>query len=199
MPTVSTPLDLAPDVRAGVERELRDDETLIWLGTPRADLLGRVTPGELVIGMTMFVVGVAWLVMSLLILQARQNISAAASVVFPLIAVPFVLLGALILTGPRRRRRLSRRTAYMLTDRRAVGIVVTGRGEADVRHWSGSALDTMQRTEHADGSGDLYFEPPGERPEDPARATQRDPRRGFMCIDEVATVERLVRDALTPP
>lgn len=103
--------------------------------------------------------------------------------IFGVLLVVGVFLPALWRTGVVRRNYY-----YVLTNRRA--LICSRRPytlRVDLRSWTAADLSRMECVERDDGSGDLRFGG------DPNSLALRD---GFMMIDQVRDVEKLVRETL---
>ena len=74
---------------------------------------------------------------------------------FPLFGVPFVLVGVGLLSSPYWTARSAKRTAYVLTDRRA--ITFQGGMSMRIRSFRPSQLEWLTRVQRRDGSGDVIF------------------------------------------
>jgi hypothetical protein len=115
---------------------------------------------------------------------------------FPLFGIPFLLVGLSMLLSPLGYRKKAARTAYAVTDRRAIvinGKLLAGR---EVRSYSPVQLGAISRTERANGCGDLVFQ------EEIARVHWRGGRGpstvpiGFLGIAEVRAVEKILKETL---
>ncbi|MDX2200053.1 MAG: hypothetical protein SF069_13915 [Phycisphaerae bacterium] len=109
---------------------------------------------------------------------------------FPLFGVPFILIGLGMLASPFWARRNARRSAYVLTDRRAILIAAGWSGSVTVRSFGPDRLTDLRRRQHADGSGDLVFAEDVHRDSEGARHSAD---VGFLAIREVKAVEGMVR------
>ena len=95
-----------------------------------------------------------------------------------------------MLSSPYWARRKARRSAYVLTDRRAILFTAGGRGSVTIRSFEPERLTDLRREQHADGSGDLVFAQDIRRDSDGDRHSTG---VGFLAIREVKAVEELVR------
>ena len=192
-----------------VEREIAPGERVVWAAQP---IPRWFAPGA--IGATLFMIpwtafAVLWTVLALLGTHGRlgggsahpatsptpSGVAAVFGICFPLWGLIFVGFGVAGLTAPLRTRTRLKRTAYVITDRRAIVLRPERFGARVVETYSPNRLTHLQRRERRDGSGDLVFEAAAE----PAR--QRSSRqatavRGFLSVADVSHVERTLRDAL---
>jgi hypothetical protein len=179
-------LPVPPDVGTAIARALDPDETVVWTGRPIAkQLLRRALPR------TLF--AVPWTAFAIFWMSQAMK----ASALFALWGVPFVVVGAGMLAAPWTAHRRARRTAYVLTDRRAL-VVESARSEQDlwpfgplaVKSYDAERLHQLEVVAREDGSGDVIFErtaTPGPRGARFVGAT------GFVAVDDVADVQRRVR------
>lgn len=143
---------------------------------------------------------------------------AGGRVLFSLFGIPFVLIGVGLITSPywmrRRIRRAAERTAYVITDRRAIvfdggyygdgglaalagGMIrLTGKGTS-IRSYMPDQIRHIERIEHADGSGHLLF---GEIlfTTQGQHGSRESTRSGFFSVPFVRRAEELMR-ALAQP
>ena len=132
--------------------------------------------------------------------------------VFSLFGIPFVLIGLAMLSSPfwirRRMRRAASRTAYIITDRRAIvldggyygdgflgsllgGVVrLAGQG-IRVSSYGPDKLEPVQRVQREDGSGDMIFGEVRSSSEDSGRLQLA--TAGFFSIPDVKEVEDLLK------
>lgn len=195
--------ELPPSVRARVESELLDDEEIVWIGQPRAGRAARSAAPLVVVGIVFLAVAVLWIVMISMIGKGASNAGAGSAGpfglivrVFAFLGIPFGLLGAGMMLSPLLAATSARRTVYAITSRRAI-LFEAGLRSTTVRSYHPGELDKVHRVEGSAGAGDLIFEEyevgffGGDR-------TPRIRRHGFMGIDDVAMVERVLRSTLHP-
>ena len=192
----------APDLEldARVRSELRDGERLVWVGRPRLRRFAKQATPIVLFGIPWTAFALFWMAgaSGLLFGGAKGGPPAAFNLFFPLFGAPFVLVGFGMLSAPIWMRRIAKRTAYAITDRRAIVLAARWNGAYEVRSYEPGDLRRMTRVQHADGGGDLVFdrqhfvaEPGDARP---------DPRPfGFLGIDRVREVEEIIRNALLEP
>ena len=191
--------DLPPELAARVGSELRDGESLVWVGQPRPDLYARASGCLVVFGMFFTAFAALWLLVTfgigLFLVGAGGNALEFAGVpflVFGLFGLPLLLIGVGLLTVPIWNRKWARRICYLLTDQRAITWEPTLFGGVTVRSFSRDGLGRITRYENADGSGSLVFHEytvsHGE-----GSTTHR---RGFMHIPNVRFVEEMIHRTL---
>lgn len=175
-------------LRRVVEAELEPGERVSWAGQP---VPGRLARNEIPI------VGFAtvWTAFSLFWVAGASTpflsgSADAGSILFPLFGVPFVLVGIALLSSPFWAWRRATRTAYVLTDRRAIVLSCGARGSVQVRSFEATALRDVQRTQHADGSGDVVLAIDRRSDGDGGKA---DHPVGFLAVRDAKAVEARVR------
>lgn len=191
---------LPDELDARVRSELDAGEQLLWVGQPRPNRFARQTIPLVLFGIPWTAFVIFWISMaSFAVVNGGQNAGPPVliGVCFPLFGVPFVLVGLGMLSSPYWFRRRARRTCYALTDRRAILWEAGFFGSVEVRSYRPANLTKMVRRDHADGSGDLVFE---ERIRvqynTSSRGTVGSFDHGFLGIDNVREIERLLRKAL---
>lgn len=167
---------LPDELRQRVEGELAPDEWIRWVGQPRAR---RQIWDTLLL--TLF--GIPLILMSMLIVVGPEgNVSRTLAL------LPF-LAGLGVLCTPLWAIRRSRRTVYLLTDRRAVILRVETR--LLVQSFAPTSLQRVQCRAFRSGYGDLLF-----RLGDAASGyteTSSAEIPGFRSIRDVRRVESVVR------
>jgi hypothetical protein len=177
--------DLPRATRDLIDREVRPGERILWVGRPslrRAMLLG-VVPMLFAIPWTAF--AIFWMYGAA---GATQHGAPWPFALFPLFGLPFVLIGIGMFTAPLWIRRAALRSAYVVTDQRAICIAWRVL-RAEISSYPAAALQRMPKTVGASGAGDLIFE---ERYQ--GRGAMR--RIGFIGLDDVQAVERIIREGI---
>lgn len=194
-------VQLSPALRSRVESELREDEDLVWVGQPRPWRLARSAVPVFLFGIVFFGFAVFWTVMASSATNAGshatpggQGTTGLVQRVFPLFGIPFLLVGAGMLLSPLLAAFVARRTVYAITTRRAI-VFDGGLRSIAVRSYSPRDLDRLSRVEGASGAGDLVFDEI-EEGSHWREGGSRIRRRGFLAIDDVLSVERLLRVTL---
>jgi hypothetical protein len=183
---------LPQQLRSLVESELQSGERITWMEQPIAGRMARMTLPIVLFGIpwTAFALfwtaGAAWGTSKM---ESGPGLFSA----FPLFGLPFILIGFGMLSSPYWARRKARRSAYVLTDRRAILFTAGWRGSVMVRSFEPERLTDLRRKQQTDGSGDLVFAQDIRRDSDGDRPSTD---VGFLAIREVKVVEELVR-ALT--
>lgn len=183
---------LPVETRQMISRELRDGESVTWVDQPIPLRLGLKT-------WPLVLFAIPWTAFSLFwewgalqaAPQARDNI---AFIVFPLFGLPFVLLGLAMLTAPLWAALKAKRMFYVLTTHRALLLHKTILGKLVIRPFEVDQLNSIERSQHTDGSGDLIFK------RDMHRDSEGDVRHtaiGFVAVPDVKQVHERINQLLT--
>jgi len=181
--------------RRDVDRELADDEALLWTGRPRLPRVRRVRAISLLYILVLISLSGVSLSAMLGIFErpVLDPWMVIAALCLPPLALGGLFLLDLLLRSIQwlvRRRRLAR-TFYAITDQRAIIGRLGGSGGAP---WFFSIpaglIDGTTRYELADGSGDVYFEGLDAIAGEPV---------GFVEIQSVRRVDELLRKTLVDP
>jgi hypothetical protein len=170
---------LSPAMEERVRAELADGEKLAWVGRPRPGRMVLVSIPIFVFGIFFGGFAVFWTVM-------------ASHAPFPmaLFGLPFIAVGFGMLASPFWSWYSASRTCYAVTGRRAITWEPGLWDGCRVRSYAPDHLRRMWRNERGDGSGDLVFE---EITTYGARGRRNVTRRGFFAIEDVRSVESLIR------
>ncbi|MGD0261899.1 MAG: hypothetical protein ABSD29_19190 [Verrucomicrobiota bacterium] len=183
--------NLPPELVTLVDRELESGEHVEWAAQPIPGRLARSAIPTVLFGIPWTAFAIFWTAMAAAGLWRKKSEGEFGWFrLFPLWGVPFILIGFGMLSSPFWARRQAKRTAYVLTDRRAIIISVGWRSKVSLRSFDPPALMDLRRTERADGSGDLVFtsdQHTGNRGRDYSTAV------GFTAIKDVKEVEERVR------
>lgn len=178
---------LPRELAALVDAELQPGETIVWTGQPLPGLFARRSLGFVLFGSPWSAFAIFWIAGASGF--KLPDFSHGAGL-FPLFGVPFVLIGIGLLSSPWWMRRKARRTAYLITDRRAL-VLAGGPGRSmTIRSFEPHRLGDIRRVQNSDGSGDLVFERTWASDGDGGRQSTD---HGFLAIHEVRYVETLVR------
>jgi hypothetical protein len=174
------------DLSSLVDAEIASDEKIVWLGQPIPSRYARSSLGLVLFGIPWTAFAVFWMATALGFIRANQ---APAPGSLPFVGIPFVVIGIGLLSSPFWMMRKARRTAYIVTDRR---VLILERGlwnGLTIRSFGPARLQDLQRTQYADGSGNLCF----ERQYINDGQGGRQAASGFFGIPDVKQVEELVR------
>ncbi len=178
----------ASDLGALVDAELEPGERVIWSGQPIPSRYARMT-------LPIVLFGIPWTAFALFWMAGASGFKvpdfSKGFDVFPLFGIPFVLIGFGLLSSPFWTGRKARRTAYVLTDRRAFTLDGHAWRGFTVRSFAPGRLTDLKRTQYPDGSGNLIFARQYRADSDGA---QHSTEVGFFAIHDVKHVESLIRD-----
>ena len=180
---------LPPDVARWVEAELRSGELVVWSGQPIAHRLARRSIGAVLLGIPWTAFAVFWMaeVSGDKMLDFSHGFDLLPIL---LIGVPFVLAGFGMLSSPYWIVRKARKTAYIITDRRAIVLAGGLRGSTTIRSFEPDRLKDIRRVQKADGSGDLIFERTWTCDEAGRQSSSTD--HGFLAIADVRSIEQTI-------
>ena len=191
---MSSNLALPPEIQAVVNTELAAGEQVAWSGQPLASRMARKGIILSLVGIPFTGFAVVWMGMALFIgHEFRESGAGFLSWIpslFPLFGVPFLLIGLSMIFSPLWMARQARRTAYLVTERRAIILAPRFFGGVAVRSFMPSGLGDLQRTQNADGSGDIVFEREWRRG---SNGRGRSVDVGFLAVPEVKRVEESIR------
>lgn len=194
---------LPADLEGRVRSELQEGERVLWFGQPLTGTPIRMgVLVALVAGLPSLVFGLVWFVMTSGMLSLFGFEVKGKPVGFPAFAIclslfglPIVLVGLGLMAAPYWFWRQARRTCYAVTDRRAILWTAGKVAGWSIRSYPPDSLAKLHRVEKSDGSGDLVFEEQVSITGDDQQ-TARTVQRGFMGIENVHEVEKLLRRAL---
>jgi hypothetical protein len=193
-------------MRQDVRAELTRGEKVVWVGRPSVTILLAQATTLRVVGVVLLAAGTSML--AGIAFAPGGAVTVGLSVfggAFTLFGVLFVFARTFVKGGE------SRRSVYVLTNRRA--LVLEGKvfGAGQVRAYTIAQLKDMQRVDswRFKGAGDLVFEKedvshgnglpylPGTLPSRGPRSTGPQYRNhGFLMLENVKAVEKLVRETL---
>lgn len=189
---------LPSHLRTLIHADLKPGESIVWVGTPNPNEFVKGSEDALGIAGC----GLFWTAASIFMMIAlfKDGIGADKS---DLLILLFVLFGILMLSAPILKWLEARKTAYVVTNYRAIifdgGGLRTAPGDEGID--VGMAPETLysfdlerltdiQSTQQPDGSGDLSFKLKHSRYGDPA---DQSIEGGFLAIPNVKAVEKLLR------
>jgi hypothetical protein len=181
---IELPLDLADIVNG----ELNTGERIVWLSQPLPSRYARM-------GLPAVLFAIPWTAFAIFWIAGASGFKmpdfSSFQGLFPLFGLPFVLVGLGMFSAPYWMRRAAMRTAYLITDQRAIVIKAHVWRGFTIRSFAPERLTDLERTQYPDGSGNLIFERQQRRDCDGDPQTTR---TGFIAIENVKEVENLIRD-----
>jgi len=170
--------------------QLDASEHLLWSGSPDPKRSALQALPIALVGIPMSGFVVFWMSMAYSI-QAKTPHVPGPWALFPFFGAPFLLIGLGVIAAPIWAALGARRTAYAVTDRRA--LIIASGGSRAVQSFTHDDIGNVQMVERADGSGDVYF---ANRSFVSQRGAINQTRIGFIGIPDVRTVEQMVRSRL---
>jgi len=159
---MSTLAGLTPELDAAVRNELRSGEELWYAGMPSPKIAGRAALPIAIFGVFFGGFALFWMGFASWIMwfAAPQGDPAnapplAMRIFFPLFGLPFLAVGAGLVSSPWWMARKARRTACCVTSHRAFQLVV-GKS-VKIQSWGPGEIGEVSKTLHADGSGSVTF------------------------------------------
>ena len=191
-----------------LSRELQPGERIVWSGQPLPRAFARGSLPVAVFGLffggfAMFWMlmagGGAWFATSAPQSNGPPPVVSTAFSLFTLCGLPFLAVGLVMLTMPVWRRVIAGKIIYAITDRRAIAIGPEAWRGTVTRSFAGEKIANVARAERSDGSGDLVFEEVVSYSSSSDGTSRHVTRRGFIGVDRVAEVERILRQTLLKP
>jgi len=176
---------LPEHLRSIVEHELDDGEQLLWLDQPKPVKFMLQTLPIVLFGIPWTAFAIFWMWGAA---QGTKEADAPGPFkLFPLFGLPFILIGLGMLSSPLWAMKNAKKTAYAITDRRA--IIFGGGHGINIRSFRPDQLREVHRTQKADGCGDIIFK------EYKIHDSEGHPRMkniGFIGISNVRDVEDII-------
>ena len=168
------------------QREMRPGEKLVWAGRPRPGAVARGSLLASAFGIPFLAFALFWT-----FLASGAAKGGGFGFFFPFFGLPFIIVGMGIVGTPLWAAVRARSTIYAITDQRIV-IMRTG-GTREVQSYGPEDLDSLDRRERPDGSGDIIF-----RNENLMRRGRNgtyvsNNKIGFFGIPDVRQVEQSIR------
>ena len=180
--------DLPYKIQEMVSNELEDGERVEWLDMPRPRFFTPASAGA-------FLFAIPWTAFALFWMCGAAGFKIpdfqGPESFFCLFGVPFVLIGFGMLSTPLWAYRSSRKTVYVITDRRA--ITFEGAFNITIRSYTPDKLQSVYRKQKWGGTtGDIFIEyAPWLKTNAENNMAQQ--VSGFMNIENAKEVERLLK------
>jgi hypothetical protein len=174
---------LPTELASLVDAELAKGERVTWIGRPVAWRFALPS-------VPLVLVAIPFTAFALFWIGAARGFPGGGVPVFALFGIPLMVVGLGMLLSPFWMLYKAGRTAYAITDRRALVIEHGPFGRVMVRSFEPGDLAILSRTQHADGSGNLVFR----------REYRLEGRRGrfvdigFLAVPDVKGVEERIRE-----
>lgn len=177
--------ELPTELRDAAQGELQEGERILWTGQPDAHRAMFQSGCLTLFGIPWTAFAVFWTVMAAGGVQSIGKGSPWAWL-FPLWGLPFIAIGIGMLLAPLWAWRHARNTAYVVTNKRILFITL---GKFTKTQAFLPSSDDLERSERADGTGDLTFLKQYGRDSDGDRTTNK---MQFVGVPEVRRVETLL-------
>src|SRR5687767_9095305 len=182
---------LPRETAARIDAELRPGERIVWIGQPIPGRFARKSIGMVLFGIPCTAISVFWMIAAgSMSAQESDGARDSFDFFFPLLGLPFLLGGVAMLCSPFWMRRQARRTAYVITDQRALILHARGWRGLALRSFEPEHLTTLRRRPNRDGSGDIIFARRWIRTDEGNRFAHI----GFFAIANAEQVENLIRE-----
>lgn len=169
-----------------VQRELDQDERVIWIAMPKPKYFSGPALGAFLFAIPWTAFSVFWMAGAAGFKIPQFNNGAD---LFPLLGIPFFLIGIGMLSSPLWAYRNSLKTVYLITNRRAV--TIDGGMSYTIRSYTADKLNDIFRREHKDGTGDVIICRNSWRDSDGDKQMQE---LGFLRINDARFVESLLKE-----
>lgn len=176
---------LPMDLQMIVDNELDRGERLLWTGQPKTLRFVLFSLPLVIFAIPWTGFSVFWMLGTLYFGQKMDG--GILGWIFPLFALPFLLIGLGMLSTPFWISRRMKKTVYAVTNKRAI-IFVKG-FSTSVKSYDSKNISSINKRVKADGSGDLLFV------EDiyvNSNGRSRTRQVGFWGISEVNKVEDMI-------
>lgn len=186
---------LPKETAALVSNEIRPGERTAWIGQPLAGRFARKGIPLVLFGIPWTAFAIFWVVgaaagTSHIPAHGQGGGFAQVFRLFPLFGVPFVLIGFGMLSSPCWMLRKARRTAYVITDQRAIVLDAGAWRGVTIRSFDPEHLHDLRRVQNHDGTGDIVFERQWRSDSEGGRQSTD---IGFLAIADVKRVEDTIR------
>ena len=179
--------DFPHDLSHLIDTELRGGERIMWMGQPIPSQLAWRS------GIWTLLLGIPWTAFVLFWMAGASGFKipdfSGGFDFFPLFGIPFLLVGFGMLSSPYWMLRKARKTAYVVTDRRAVIFSPGPFGGNSIRSFEPERLKDIRRVQKPDGTGDLIFEQTWTSNKNGFRQSID---HGFFAIAGVREVEEII-------
>lgn len=178
--------ELPESLQQRLRAELKSGETVAWTGQPSPSRYMKDA-------FKLWFFFIPWTAFSLFWMAGAAGFGMPSFEdgwsLFPLFGLPFVLIGIAGLSSPYWLRRKAAHIVYALTNRRA--LIFSGKSTVTVKSFPIEDISNIERTERADGYGDLIFNKESYRDSD---GDQRTRSQGFLAIAEVRRVNQMLEN-----
>jgi hypothetical protein len=187
-------MDNPKEMEVLLREKLHADESLVWWQQPIPEIYARFTWPTVIAGVIWTAFSIVWIIIAIRSVVVGGQAGVGPLVVFdPLLGLPFVAIGAWMMTSRRRAFLRSQKTCYALTNKRVIILSVGRLGSASTRSFGPADVRGMLVRELADGSGIIIFGPAQLE----SRVQFRQfAQRTFLGVWDVQEVANLIRQTL---
>ncbi|HOL22189.1 MAG TPA: hypothetical protein PLQ41_04975 [bacterium] len=170
------------ELESRVRQELSPGEKILWMGQPIPKFFNTTTIGPFIFGIPWTIFVFFWMFAALGF--KKPDASRGIENFFPLLAIPFLIVGIGLLTSPIWSYKRALKTLYVVTNQRAI-ILYSGKPVV-INSYLRERLKNIRRIERKDGTGDIIF---GNGIEEGGGEFS-----GFLNIRDPQTVEKILRE-----
>jgi hypothetical protein len=185
---MNSPLPRPPafpwSLRQLIERELAPGEQIVWSGMP----IPRFFTGN---STAAFLFAIPWTAFAVFWMVEASGATSGCGQgrdYFHLFGLPFVLIGLGLLGSPLWTYRKALKTAYVITDRRA--ITFEGGRSTTIRSYPPDRLHAVYRKERRNGTGDVILHREIRRDSEGGPHTEE---LGFLQVPNPREIEQLLQ------
>ena len=186
---------LPAEIAALLKAELARDEHIVWSGQPIPARFAQRRVDIFLGGILATAFSIFFGISGVLHAWNQSKVDAPGFVFMMLICIPLVLTGTAMLSSPFWLRREALRTAYVITDRRAIVFDAKLGEKRAIRSFAPRHLNDIQRVAYNDGAGDLIF----KREWEMSLFLKRGTEIGFLAIVDFDRVDYLIRELAGEP
>ena len=217
-------LNLPQQLQQQIQSELMPFEQIRWVGQPTViNLPASISWGIFIFGIPWTAFAVFWTLGAGGFIPpfGKGNID-APRLIFSLFGIPFILVGLWMLSRPFTAKnslnKLAMRTAYVITDKRAIivdggfcryGVVQALTGSAlnpftpwfkntfEIQSFTPDLLKNIKKVIRQDGSGDIIFQETQQPVYQSNKYNQQNfvtRQIGFISVPDVDNVERMIKE-----
>ncbi len=180
--------NIHPKLQELVRRELQVGERIAWSGSPIPTLFVPHAIASFLFGIPWTAFAVFWTMAAGIGTMSYKGGFSWFSL-FPLFGVPFVLIGIGMLSAPFVAYFRSKKTAYVITDKRA--ITIEGGKSTVIRSYPPEKLLEIFRTEKKNGSGDVIIVNRSWKDSDGDRQSEQ---LGFLRVRDAKQIEDKLKE-----
>ena len=174
--------DLHSETQKIVVLEIGQEEKVLWIGIPN-------TKTAMLASLRMVLFAIPWTAFSIFWICGAAGFKyptwQGPQSLFPLFGLPFLFIGLGMLTSPYWIKKAAQRSAYIITNRRAICINWKIRS-AEIVSFDAARISQMSKKIKSNGSGDIIFDKK-EQGSGQYKAI------GFIGLDDVKLIEEILK------